>query len=229
MSTYNPAENLWTKSIDLAHLSLENRSKSSNLHTIVNMADTIAVSYVQVIAVFGLLALFSASYLVLIRPTSTKMLTILVLASISAAILSPVLCEAPTNPELSRSLKDALTQVDFVNQLNEEKDVVYDFSKVVADPLHPGSVLNANAATFPMLQGSGMTIAQINLAPCAMLAPHLHPRGHNIVVAVSGNTKTFMRTENGAHDITTTLTAGKATMFYKGSVHRMYNEGKPTP
>jgi mannose-6-phosphate isomerase-like protein (cupin superfamily) len=153
------------------------------------------------------------------------MLTTLFLAGISAAILSSALCEVPTNPALNRQLRNTLTRVEFVNALTGD-DTVYDFSKAVADPLPPGSVLNANAATFPMIQGSGMTVAQINLGPCAMLSPHVHPRANNMVVAVSGQTKTFMRTENGANDIITTLTPGKATMFFSGSVHNMYNEGK---
>lgn len=153
------------------------------------------------------------------------MLTTLILAGISAAVMTPALCEVPTNPDLNRQLRNTLTRVEFVNSLTEDKDVVYDFSKAVPDPLHPGSVLNANAATFPMVQDSGMAVAQINLGPCAMLSPHIHPRANNMVVAVSGQTKTFMRTENGAHDIITTLTPGKATMFFAGSVHDMYNEG----
>lgn len=58
-----------------------------------------------------------------------------------------------------------------------------------------------------------------------MLTPHFHARAVNWVVAISGNTTTYMYEENGAHTITTHLDFGKATLFPRGSVHAMVNEG----
>ena len=188
----------------------------------------IQASQTQIITALLLLTFCSTLYLLFSHHIATsKMLTgVLILGTLSAAFLTPsALCETPTNPDLSRKLKSALTRVEFVNEL-EDKDSVFDFGKVVGNPYNPGSVLNANAATFPMLTSSGMTVAQINLGPCAMLAHHLHPRAHNVVVSISGTTKTYMRTENGANDIVTTLTPGKVTMFYAGSIHEMHNEGR---
>ena len=140
-------------------------------------------------------------------------------------LLAPVTGEKPADAELSRNLRAALTHADFSNLL-DDSDYIYDFSKVVADPYRPGSVLNANAATFPLLTDSRMSVAQLNMGPCAMLAPHSHPRATNIVVAVFGSTKTYMRSENGAKDRITTLTPGKMTVFPQGSMHAMVNEGK---
>lgn len=179
--------------------------------------------YILVVSILTLLTTFSTAYFVL-KPFSAKMFTALTLAIASAAVMTPALCEKPTDPELTRNLRSSITRVEFVNQLSDS-DMVYDFSKVIPDPYNPGSVLNANAATFPLMIGTGMTIAQLNLGPCAMLAPHLHPRGHNVVVAVSGSTRTYMRPENGAKDVWTTLTPGKMTMFWGGSIHWMTNEG----
>jgi oxalate decarboxylase/phosphoglucose isomerase-like protein (cupin superfamily) len=70
-----------------------------------------------------------------------------------------------------------------------------------------------------------MTMAILNLGPCSLLAPHIHPRASNYVVAVSGTTNTFMINENGARTVETTLTPGKMTIFPQGSVHSMMNVG----
>lgn len=70
-----------------------------------------------------------------------------------------------------------------------------------------------------------MTMAILNLGPCSMLPPHYHPRASNFVVAVSGETHTYMVTENGARVVETTLTAGKMTIFPRGSLHAMENLG----
>jgi oxalate decarboxylase/phosphoglucose isomerase-like protein (cupin superfamily) len=70
-----------------------------------------------------------------------------------------------------------------------------------------------------------MTMAMLNLGPCSMLPPHLHPRATNFVVAVSGQTRTFMINENGARTVTEVLTPGKMTIFPTGSVHAMMNIG----
>jgi len=59
-----------------------------------------------------------------------------------------------------------------------------------------------------------------------MLPPHLHARGTNYVVAVHGNTTTYMYEENGARLVTQVLTPGQATIFPQASMHMMMNTGK---
>jgi oxalate decarboxylase/phosphoglucose isomerase-like protein (cupin superfamily) len=68
-------------------------------------------------------------------------------------------------------------------------------------------------------------MAILNLGPCSMLPPHLHPRAANYVVAVSGTTQTFMINENGARTVEQILTPGKMTIFPQGSIHTMMNMG----
>jgi oxalate decarboxylase/phosphoglucose isomerase-like protein (cupin superfamily) len=58
-----------------------------------------------------------------------------------------------------------------------------------------------------------------------MLPPHIHPRATNFVVAVTGQTRTFMIAENGAPTIEETLNPGQMTIFPQGSVHTMMNVG----
>ncbi|KAB8766468.1 hypothetical protein FH972_026628 [Carpinus fangiana] len=68
-------------------------------------------------------------------------------------------------------------------------------------------------------------MAMIQLGPCAMLPPHYHPRGSNYVVAIKGNTTTYMIQENGAPLVTELLTPGKMTIFPRASLHAMQNTG----
>ena len=59
-----------------------------------------------------------------------------------------------------------------------------------------------------------------------MLPPHFHPRATNYVVAVHGNTTTYMYEENGARLVTQELTPGHGTVFPQGSMHMMMNTGE---
>ena len=68
-------------------------------------------------------------------------------------------------------------------------------------------------------------VAMLNLGPCSMLPPHLHARGTNYVVAIHGNTTTYMYEENGARLVTQVLTPGQATIFPQASMHMMMNTG----
>jgi len=147
---------------------------------------------------------------------------------LSSAIL---LFLAPTSavdqtvdPELVAKLKTAATMRDRLNMLTDQQ-LLYDFTKNPEYSWKPGSVCNANAATFPILSTVGVTVAQLNLGPCAMLAPHLH-RANNLVVAVTGSTHTYMVQENGVRLVQQVLTPGKMTIFPPASLHTMYNMGK---
>jgi hypothetical protein len=69
-------------------------------------------------------------------------------------------------------------------------------------------------------------VAMLNLGPCSILPAHLHARGTNYVVAVYGNTTTYMYEENGARLVTQVLTPGQATIFPQASMHMMMNTGE---
>jgi len=125
-------------------------------------------------------------------------------------------------------LKTAATRLDQLAINNPETDWIFDFRAQPNYTYSPGSVVNADAATFPGLTTWGMTLAMIQLGPCAMLPPHFHPRATNLVVAVEGTTKTYMIEENGAPMVNQTLTPGKMTIFPTGSVHTLQNLGTPT-
>jgi hypothetical protein len=56
----------------------------------------------------------------------------------------------------------------------------------------------------------------------------LHPRATNMVTAITGNTTTYMMGENGVKTVVTELTPMKMTIFPKGSLHTMQNNGIST-
>lgn len=129
---------------------------------------------------------------------------------------------APTikNVLLDTQIKTApvnLQKFDFLKQAKEPW--TFDFTAQQNYSFTPGSVVNANAASSPAMVGTGMTVAMLNLGPCAMLPPHLHPRATNVVTAVHGTTQTWMYNENGADIVSTTLTPGMLTIFPTGSLH----------
>jgi len=144
---------------------------------------------------------------------------------LSLLVFSADAVDITTDPALVASLKSAATQLDRLKLLPNAADWLFDFTAQPGYTYSPGSVVNANAATFPALTTYGMTLAMLNLGPCAMLPPHYHPRATNLVVAVEGTTQTYMLEENGAHVITETLTPGKMTIFPFASLHTMQNMG----
>lgn len=129
--------------------------------------------------------------------------------------------DAPVNPSLIGQIRLATTHVERINLVKD--DFVFDFKKHKFYSYSPGGVVNANAATFPAAEGEGLTMAWLALGPCAMLPAHYHPRATNFVVAIEGDTTTWMVPENGGPVIKTDLSPGKMTIFPKGSLHTMQN------
>lgn len=119
------------------------------------------------------------------------LVVVTVIASIALAI------DVDTNPDLVAKLKMANTALDRAKLLPKDSDWLFDFTTQDKYTFSPGGVVNANAATFPATVGNGLTLAMLNLGPCSMLPPHIHPRASNFVVAVSGTTETYMIMENG--------------------------------
>lgn len=140
-------------------------------------------------------------------------------------VSSVIAVDQTRDPELDQSLKNAATALDRSSELPADDNWLFDFYAQQIYTYSPGSVINANAATFPAAVGQGMTLAILALGPCAMLPPHFHPRATNFVVSIEGTTNTYMIQENGARVVKQTLTPGKMTIFPTASVHTMQNMG----
>ncbi|OAL38656.1 hypothetical protein AYO20_01862 [Fonsecaea nubica] len=178
-------------------------------------------------ALITTIATFIISYICVLKKPPMMLLSACV-GSVSAIVLfiapPPILAADQTvDQTLVANLKMAATMSDRLHMLSDQQ-LLYNFSSNPMYSWKPGSVCNANAATWPVLSTVGATVAQLNLGPCAMLAPHLH-RAHNLVVAVSGTTHTYMVQENGARLVQQVLTPGMMTIFPQASVHSMYNMG----
>lgn len=129
------------------------------------------------------------------------------------------------NPQLNAQLKSAATNFDRHVILNKDSDWYYDFDQHPNYNSATGAVITADAASFPATTGLGISIAVLRLAPCGMLAPHLHPRAHNLVTAITGNTTSWMVGENGVRTVRVDLTPMRMTIFPQGSLHHMQNNG----
>ncbi len=130
------------------------------------------------------------------------------------------------NPILNARLKVAATNVDRQALLAHDSDWWYDFDYHPDYYSNVGSVITANAGSFPALTNLGISIALLKLAPCGMLPPHLHPRATNLVTAITGNTTTWMIGENGVGTVRVDLKPMRMTIFPQGSLHVMQNNGR---
>ncbi|KAI7123895.1 hypothetical protein KC324_g17918, partial [Hortaea werneckii] len=131
-----------------------------------------------------------------------------------------------TDPASCSALKGVCTQADRLNILETDDDWLFDFNDYPETyNFAPGGVTTAKASTFAATVENGMSMAMLNMGPCAMLPPHWHPRASNYVVTVLGSVTTYMWEENGARLVTEKLTPGKMTIFPQGSMHMMVNTG----
>ncbi len=130
------------------------------------------------------------------------------------------------NPNLNAMLKMAATNYDRHVILAKDSDWYYDFFNHTDYNNPVGAVITADAATFPALTGLGISYALLKLGPCSMLPPHFHQRAHNIVIAISGNTTSWMINENGVRTVKVEIIPFRMTIFPQGSLHVMQNNGK---
>jgi oxalate decarboxylase/phosphoglucose isomerase-like protein (cupin superfamily) len=146
------------------------------------------------------------------------------LFALSLLATSVMATDVARDPELVADIKTAPSALDALKLVQD--NFTFDFTTHEYYSYEPGGVVNANAATWPAVTNQGLTMAWLALGPCAMLPPHYHPRATNFVVAVEGETKTWMIQENGADVVETVLTPGKMTIFPQGSLHSMQNTGE---
>jgi hypothetical protein len=130
------------------------------------------------------------------------------------------------NPNLNAMLKTAATNTDRHELLPNDTDWYYDFSQHRDFNNKVGSVITANAATFPALTGLGISYALLKLGPCSMLPPHFHQRAHNAVIGITGDTTSWMINENGVRTVKVDIIPYRMTIFPIGSMHVMQNNGK---
>ncbi|KZM26794.1 uncharacterized protein EKO05_0000359 [Ascochyta rabiei] len=155
------------------------------------------------------------------------MYTSIFLASLVSLIslISSVSAAKALNPNLNAMLKMAATNYDRHALLAKDSDWYYDYFNHTDYDNPTGSVITADAATFPALTGFGISFALLKLGPCSMLPPHFHQRAHNLVMGITGNTTSWMINENGVRTVRIDIVPFRVTIFPQGSLHVMQNNG----
>jgi oxalate decarboxylase/phosphoglucose isomerase-like protein (cupin superfamily) len=171
----------------------------------------------------------TASYPISTHPTThpTMFSLVLLFATLLPLIVAADAAKSRTvNPALNAQIKSSATNFDKQALLSKDSDWWYDFDSHPNYNSLTGAVITADAATFPALTNTGISIALLKLAPCGMLPPHLHPRATNLVTAITGNTTSWMIGENGVKTQMVHLTPMRMTIFPQGSLHVMQNNGE---
>jgi hypothetical protein len=146
-----------------------------------------------------------------------------ILASLAAIIV--VAAQAPPDDSaLVAQLITSNTQVNRINDIQNDSAFVFDFLNGARGSAQGGFAVGANSANFPaLLTGNGAMTVGV-LGPCGANSPHLHPRATELQIIVQGGpVYTEFIMENGARTVKNTVPIGSATIFPKGSIHFQQN------
>ncbi|CAM9861989.1 unnamed protein product [Pylaiella littoralis] len=87
-------------------------------------------------------------------------------------------------------------------------------------------IRGVNVNQLPALDGYGISMALVNLDPCTINLPHLHPRATEISYVISGGFRTAFVEENGGEGaVMNDLVAGDVTLYPQGLIHYQQNLG----
>jgi hypothetical protein len=158
------------------------------------------------------------------------MLSTLILALAATAAFAVPL-DGPTKrdtPDLLTRLHNANSAVERTLILAEggNASFTFDFTKPPkgAEIDSPGGkVVSANGQTFPFVAEMDTSLTVVTIAPCGLVAPHLHPRGDEFSLVTEGRILSQFITETGSIIVTNELPTYTATVFPKGSIHVEYN------
>jgi len=105
-------------------------------------------------------------------------------------------------------------------QKYRDEDFVFKFygSDVVSTGLG-GELREVNVENFAPLEGLGVSSIKLDLAPCSMGTPHLHPRANELLHVLKGKFLVGFLEENNGRYIENNITVGYVTVFPQGLVH----------
>jgi len=115
-----------------------------------------------------------------------------------------------------------------INILNKDSDFTFNFLQTAQNTPPAGkggNLILADRTSFPAAIGNGASMAIGYLGPCGMFTPHTHPRATEFTYVVNGTLLTGFVLENGARQVTNTVSGGSAVIFPKGSIHWIANLG----
>ena len=132
------------------------------------------------------------------------------------------------NKNLITELRNAHTAVDRAKILakNGNRSLVFDYTNPPSDAVTintGGKFVAANGQTFPALTGVSAAMNLGRVAPCGVVATHIHPRADELVMVIQGRLIAQSITETGSVLFTNELHAFSATIFNQGAFHAQHN------
>ena len=99
----------------------------------------------------------------------------------------------------------------FRQQFKTNRDFMFDLQRLSPAGSHAGGeIRRAVIDNFPALSGEGLSYNLLEMEPCAVNLPHVHPRASELVFVISGK---FLRIgfveENGGRTIVNDLEEGQ--------------------
>ena len=87
-----------------------------------------------------------------------------------------------------------------------------------------GRTVAASTGNFPALVGTNSAMTIGYLGPCALNAPHTHPRATEINFSVNQTFKGGFISENGARFVSLEFRPNQAVIFPQGVIHFEFND-----
>ncbi|CAM9252730.1 unnamed protein product [Scytosiphon promiscuus] len=86
-------------------------------------------------------------------------------------------------------------------------------------------IRGVNLNQLPALEGQGISMALVNLDPCAINLPHIHPRATEMLYVIKGqHVRTAFVEENGGEGaVVNDLAQGDVAFFPQGLIHYQQN------
>jgi len=96
----------------------------------------------------------------------------------------------------------------------QKEDFKFDLARITPVIGPGGNAKVVNIDSFPALLGEGLSFALVNLEPCTVNLPHIHPRASELIYLINGN---FLRTgfveENGGRTIINDISTGQVSSW----------------
>lgn len=148
----------------------------------------------------------------------------------SALVLGVPVPNSPDNDtaliiELRNAPTTAARTLLLANQGGNES-FIFDFNNPPPEAIQTnsgGKFVSANIGTFPALTGASIAMNVGTVAPCGVVATHIHPRADEFVIVVEGRLIAQSITETGSVLITNELNAFTVTIFNQGAFHAQHN------
>ena len=155
-----------------------------------------------------------------------KILLLLLTATLS--FCAPLKDPPVNNTDLITELRNVPTAADRTLLLAKQgnQSFIFDFNNPPSQAIKTnsgGKFVSANIRTFPALTGAAIAMNVGTVAPCGVVATHIHPRADEFVIVVQGRLIAQAITEGGSVLITNELPAFTVTLFNQGAFHAQHN------